>query len=226
MRRFSAYVISAALVALGGSVQAQDWSGGYYGVLLGGGMGDVAWHGINGSSGGQGGDGDSLNAADYDLRGAAIGGVVGYNMQTGAQVMGIEADLMVGKIEGDGLGGVGSSDRPFSSETNALGTLTGRYGQVTGNTLLYAEAGGAFIRQDHSHTNGSDDVMTASETRGGWVVGIGLDHDLGNGWSLKAELNHMQFNSSAIELSGDGADSAFAIDNKMNRIAFGATRRF
>jgi outer membrane immunogenic protein len=219
---------AAAVAALSMPAAAQsggDWSGPYGGVLIGAVAGDNTWHGINGAQGGQGG-GNSLNAVSYDLDGAAFGGVIGYNLQMGNTVVGVEADIMLSNADGNGLGGVGRNDRPFSSEMNALGTVTGRFGQAMGSTLIYAEAGAAMISLDHSHTDGGGNVMTAGETRGGWVIGFGVEQQMANGWTLRGEFNHMQFNSSAVQLSGPGANSAFAIDSEVNRLTLGLVRRF
>ena len=219
----------------GGALQERmgggfDWSGAYAGLHAGYGWGDKAWHGIFGASGGQGGPGNpqqgSLNAANYDVSGILGGVQVGYNVQQGNIVMGVEAEASWSGIDGDGLGGISATDRPFSTDINFLGTLTGRFGVAMDRTLFYGEVGVAIVNEDHSHTTGAPLVLNGSETRMGAVIGAGVEHAINDLWSVKGEYNFIQFNAADVVLSNGGTQAAFAIDQQLHTLKIGVNRRF
>jgi outer membrane immunogenic protein len=205
-----------------------DWSGAYAGVHAGYGSGDKAWHAIFGVSGGQGGGNpqDSLNAANYGVDGFLGGIQAGYNIQRGRIVMGIEGEASWAGIDGNGLGGVNSDDRPFSTDVNFLGTFTGRFGVAMNRTLFYGETGVAIINESHSHTTGAPVELNGSETRGGWLLGAGVEHAFNDRWSIKGEYNYIQFNAADVVLSNGGDESAFAIDQDMHTFKLGLNFRF
>src|SRR5471032_2601021 len=55
-----------------------SWTGFYVGAYGGYGFGKTSWTNIGGTSG------------DFDIKGALVGGTVGYNLQTGGWVWGLE----------------------------------------------------------------------------------------------------------------------------------------
>jgi outer membrane immunogenic protein len=69
------------------------------------------------------------------------------------------------------------------------GTIRGRFGYVTGPSLLYATGGVAFVRT--SDTFGADAIslpaVVSTQTRVGWTVGAGVETKLSRNWTTKTE---------------------------------------
>ena len=95
-----------------------SWTGFYVGINGGYGLGKSSWTTAVGSTG------------DFDVKGALVGGTVGYNLQTGGWVWGIEADGAASWIQGTGPACGGC-------ETRNNWLITGR-GSMTGAPLPVA----------------------------------------------------------------------------------------
>src|ERR1700693_320268 len=67
-----------------------SWTGFYVGLNGGYGFGKSNWTNSTGTSG------------DFNINGGLAGGTIGYNMQTGAWVWGLEADIDASWIKGSG----------------------------------------------------------------------------------------------------------------------------
>lgn len=123
--------------------------------------------------------------------GALVGLTAGYNVQSGNMVFGVEADI------GAVFGGKYDTQSEFmrgSAQTRALGTIRGRLGIANANTLFYVTAGMAFVNRTLG-TALSDyecsDYVGKCGTKTKWtiapVAGLGIEHQLGGGWSAKVE---------------------------------------
>jgi outer membrane immunogenic protein len=134
-----------------------DWSGLYVGVLAGYGTGDADYAVVGGGSG------------SFDMDGFYLGGVVGYNFQTGPWVLGVEGDLAWSGIDGGALYlGAGPA---IDSDLQWMGSVRGRVGYAFDNILPYLTAGFAFADNDVSVAGiGSD-----SNIHVGWTAGIGVE---------------------------------------------------
>jgi outer membrane immunogenic protein len=137
-----------------------SWSGFYVGVNAGYGFGKA----------------DAGGGADVKPSGFIAGGTVGYNLQTGLWVWGIEGDFDYSAMK-DEVGGVDVKAPWF-------GTVRGRIGYAGwGNLLPYITGGAAFAKLDvDAGAAGSD-----SDTRVGWTLGAGLEYALWSNWSVKVE---------------------------------------
>jgi outer membrane immunogenic protein len=108
---------------------------------------------------------------------SGIGGLqVGCNYQfAGGWVVGIQGDY-------DWMSAKGSHTDPFgfattlSSNTKSLGSVTGRVGYAWDRFLGYVKGGGAWERDEYSWVIPGIVVLGASETRGGWTVGVGGEY--------------------------------------------------
>ena len=166
-------------------VYSYNWTGPYIGVAAGAAVwGHESWkYESNGASV------DGLGFA-----GGLAGGQVGYNVQTGSTVVGIEADYAWTNAHGSKA----CPNLFFYScevELDNLGSVTGRIGHTVGRALFYAKAGLAFgdvtlqtrrndglaIPPSNTSLNGS------SETLFGWTAGGGMEFALTDRWSAKAE---------------------------------------
>ncbi|MBI4724554.1 MAG: porin family protein [Rhodomicrobium sp.] len=146
-----------------------------------------------------------------DLSGGFGGGQIGYNLQSGAFVYGIEAD-----IQGSGMTGRGTRSEvapaadPFlyrlntaGVDVNYFGTVRARLGYAFGGTLIYATGGFAYGGVDTTFTYADEDInnvrfaarATNSDTQTGWTVGGGIEVKLSPSWSLKGEYQFVDLGS-------------------------------
>ena len=167
------------------------WTGLYVGAHLGGGGSTVDWTYVPGGT-----------TADHDGSGAFGGIQVGYNMQSGSLVFGVEGDLSAADINGS----TPCPNPAFScaSEITMLGSLRLRAGYAMGNVLVYATGGLGFGHIDISTQNPPGPVTGTDKTRTGWTLGGGLEYGMGNGWSVKAEY-----------LYYDLGDHSYVVDNAL-----------
>jgi outer membrane immunogenic protein len=142
------------------------WTGLYVGLNGGYGFGISRWTNVTGTSG------------DFDISGGLIGGTLGYNLQTGLWLWGLEADLGASWIKGNGCGGGFCETR-----NNWLGTARGRIGYASGSWLPYVTGGVAF--GDIEMTPFA--AASETETKVGWTVGAGLEYAFVGALTLKAE---------------------------------------
>ena len=75
------------------------------------------------------------------------------------------------------------------AKNNWLGTVRGRAGGALGRWLPYLTAGVATGRVETSSTNPA--IASASETKAGWVVGLGVEHAFAPNWSAKLEYSYV-----------------------------------
>jgi outer membrane immunogenic protein len=144
-------------------VRVHNWSGPYLGGQLG-----YQWGNTSGIAGG--------------VRG-------GYNWQTGAFVLGGEADLNVS----------GAQDRfaTWKFSNPWFGTVRGRLGYAFSNVLVYGTLGLAF-------GGGHLELGGARETRvhTGWTAGAGMEVALTDAWSARAEYLYVDLSDRPYGLTG------------------------
>ena len=144
------------------------WSGFYIGAHAGGAWGESRHT-----------DSDGVTSGDFDIDGFVGGATLGYNHQTGRLVLGVEADVSGGDIEGS-VGGV--CEITCASSIDVLWTIRGRLGYDMGRWMPYVTAGLAVADAEASLGD-----ISGSETLTGFAVGGGAEVKLGGNWSLKAE---------------------------------------
>lgn len=152
------------------------WTGFYLGLNAGYGWGIANASGpVFGSTG------------DFNVKGAMIGGTIGYNLQTGPWVWGLEGDVDFSDMKGGiGCPGCGVDNRWFA-------TARGRIGYAMGRVLPYLTGGAAFgdIRINDPVLSGS------SDTKVGWTVGAGVEYAFLPNWSAKAEYLYADLGSTS-----------------------------
>jgi outer membrane immunogenic protein len=80
------------------------------------------------------------------------------------------------------------------AQINNLASVTGRIGYAWDRFLGYVKGGGAWERDNYALFNAAGvTVATASETRGGWTVGIGGEYAFTNWISAFAEYDYYNF---------------------------------
>ena len=188
-----------------------DWSGIYVGAQVGYGWGQ--------SSGTQNADGTFFPVVPYsiDPAGALAGGHVGFNYQTGAVVVGAEADIEASNLHGDTAISAFGQTYFFNVKADALASIRGRIGWAYDRLMLYGTGGVAW---GHVTTPPLD---TLNGWRTGWTVGAGAEHALMHNWSAKVEYRYTDLGqASSFEPNLNSTD-----DNKLSfhAVRLGVSRK-
>src|ERR1043166_5491376 len=164
------------------------WTGFYVGANAGGGIGNA------------GSDfsvaGTTFASVDNSLTGAVAGGQVGYNLQSGPLVYGLEADIQFSSAQGPlsapcaaGLCGLALTAN-YSQEVSWFGTVRGRVGYASAGWLLYATGGyayGQLTTDANASAPGASATFSANDFVDGWTAGGGIEVQLAQRWSVKGE---------------------------------------
>lgn len=134
------------------------WTGFYVGVNAGYGFGSA----------------DAGAGGDFDPKGFLVGGTLGYNLQTGIWVWGIEGDIAYSAMKDDVAG--------IEAKVPWFGTVRGRIGYAGWGSLLPYITGGAAIAKLEV-----DGAAGGSDTKVGYTIGAGLEYALYSNWSVKVE---------------------------------------
>jgi opacity protein-like surface antigen len=176
---------------------AMNWTGFHIGAHLGGGWSNDRWSDPFGSTPAGGG---FFNVAGFGdaahATGPLGGGQIGFNLQSGQWVFGVEADASAADLRGEntcfsGLGGINCE-----RIVNALGTITSRLGYAWDRSLAYVKGGGAWT--DTTYTlNANTNALTLGTgstgvTAWGWTVGGGIEYGLTNNWTVLLEYAHIE----------------------------------
>ena len=152
---------------------AYNWSGLYVGANFGGG-----W--TNGS----------LNIPGNNLYGGITefigGGQVGYNVQAGHLLFGVEGDFDGASFNHATLPvpTLGSVSQQWIS------TVAGRFGVVNDRWLVFAKLGGGWV-QSNAAVNVPGPSWNGSSTNGGWLVGGGIEYGFKANWTVKLEYDYL-----------------------------------
>jgi outer membrane immunogenic protein len=128
------------------------------------------------------------------------GGHVGYNLQIGQWVVGLE-----GTVDGTSVSGTRTSAGGLTMTTHAdvQGSIRARLGVAFDRVLIYGTGGAAFagITNNYTDTTGAATGVAGthegiSKTRTGWTVGGGLEYAVTNNWSIRAEYRYSDFGRS------------------------------
>ena len=184
-----------------------DWTGfyvgGYYGDALGSQKGGTPTS-IAGSHSGE---------TNVNQRGVTLGLTAGYNWQFDPHwLVGLEGDF--GWLAIDRTNTEFNDNTLVGLKTDWYATTRARLGYVTGPSLLYLTAGGAFV---HVRDEFGGDLTTqgstfASTTTATWTAGGGIETKVSRNWSAKTEY-----------LFIDGGDSVNFIANPRGAIGVPAT---
>lgn len=169
----SAAVYAADLVYIPPSVispvSIADWSGFYMGINGGLGQAALDYGGV---------------AFGFDqLSGASAGLQLGYNVQLGSAVIGVEGDLQAAHMtQTTGAGAIHTLEY--------FGTLRARAGVSLGDRFMPYVTGGVAMaggHQDMTDMGGPE----ARRLHSGWTVGVGVEAMLTDAISVKAEYLHL-----------------------------------
>ena len=144
-----------------------------------------------------------------DASGAIGGGQIGFNIQSGGGVWGIEADASWSGIQGDAVlfpypndpargTAVGTPAWGWDVDNKWLATVRGRLGFAAGSMFIYGTGGVAFGGFDITHTvigypDPEGRTSRRSDTKVGWTAGVGAEWAVARNWTLKAEYLYLSF---------------------------------
>lgn len=163
---------------------------------------------------------ESGGSSGFSPNGFTGGAQVGYNWQASNLVYGAELDFeafsqrqsvnstfnlpaSTGSVVACGVAIACVGNLATSVKTDWLITLRPRVGYAFDNTLVYITGGLALTQLSLSQVY-SDNInfgaatggslsLSSSQTKVGWVIGGGLEHAIGNQWSVKAEYLYTRF---------------------------------
>jgi outer membrane immunogenic protein len=166
-----------------------SWTGFYVGINGGYGWGKSNWSNAVVSTG------------DFNIKGPFVGGTVGYNLQTGSWVWGLEGDIDLSYIKGSTTGVCGAAG--CETRNRWLGTGRGRIGYAWDRFLPYITGGVAF--GDIKMTNG----IGASETKTklGYTLGGGVEYAFLGAWSAKIEYLYVDLGKATCGAATCGLDT-------------------
>lgn len=208
--------------------QVYDWTGFYAGIHGGYGFGSIE-------------DVANPQAASRSTSGLLGGIQLGYNIQNGNVVWGVEADLSLSDVSAE-WGGATEFDSYYGKDKQkAFGTVRARLGYAFDRFMPYVTGGLAWTNNEFSFgcdparviaTNGCG---TPFETKAegssfGWTVGGGAEVAVTDRWTLKAEYLYSDYGkiSKVMPDPNDAAWDSTARDFKTQNhaIKIGANYRF
>ena len=171
--------------------QMYNWTGPYVGI-----NGGYGWGGSNSADGG------------------LVGGTLGYNLQSGPLVWGLEGDIDWTHINGSSAcGGLNCE-----TSNNWLGTVRGRLGYAMGSTgsiLPYVTGGAAFGDIENAVTGAG----SSRDNKLGWTLGGGVEAALSGPWTAKIEYLY-------VDLGNGPTVAGFGSNFHTNIVRAGLNYRF
>jgi len=177
-----------------------DWSGFYIGINGGGGTSHKCWDFVTPVAG------TLVAEGCHDATGGTVGGQIGYRMQSGAWVFGVEGQGNWADFSGNNV----SLLTPFQEDRtriDSFGLITGQVGYAWNSVLFYVKGGGAVVGDKYDirvapGLVGAGTVLaSARETRWGGTVGAGLEFGFAPNWSVGVEYDHIFLGNRTLNLT-------------------------
>ena len=185
-----------------------SWTGFYVGINGGYGWAKSSWS-------------SAVTSGDVSPKGWLIGGTLGYNMQTGNFVWGLEGDIDLSTIKGSTSGGTGVCATPGCESRNRwFGTARGRIGYAFDRWLPYLTGGAAFGDVKMSPNTG----LSETKPKIGWTAGAGIEWAFMTNWSTKIEYLYADLGKSTCSAASCGVDTD--VTWKANIVRLGVNYRF
>jgi outer membrane immunogenic protein len=183
-----------------------SWTGFYVGLNGGYGWGKSSWTSTLGTTG------------DFNTTGYLFGGTLGYNLQTGVWVWGLEGDLDYSTIKGSTTTFCGA---PGCETRNTwLGTARGRIGYAWDRFLPFITGGAAFGGIKMTPAGG----VSETKTKLGWTLGAGVEYAFMGAWSAKLEYLYVNLGKTTCDIATCGV--ATDVDFRSNIVRLGLNYRF
>ncbi len=187
-----------------------SWTGFYVGINGGYGWGKSSW--TNVTAGG--------TTGDFNTKGGLVGGTLGYNVQSGSWVWGLEGDLDASWIKGTETANCGTPG--CETKDTWLGTGRGRIGYAADRWLAFITGGAAF--GDIKMTTPAS--TSQSTTRIGWTLGGGVEYAFAGPWSAKIDYLYVDLGKGKCDIGACGNANAYEATFKANIVRLGVNYRF
>jgi outer membrane immunogenic protein len=181
---------------------AFSWAGLYIGAHAGYGWSSIEWQ-------------EGAFVGSHDGEGWLAGGQIGFNLQTGRLVYGLEVDATASWMDGGSALGSHSVDWLYSVRARlGLASADNRW-------LLYVTGGAAWADVDYA----SAGFAGHSDTHYGWVAGAGVERALAPNLTARLEYLYYDFDSLGAPSGALGA-GATDLDPSMHTVRFGLNFKF
>ena len=164
-------------------VALYNWTGAYIGINGGAGWGRSDFSAPAASGG-------------FNTSGGQVGGTIGYNLQAGQAVFGLEGDLDWSNVRGSSACGVGLT---CETRNTWLGTARGRVGYAFDRFMPYV-TGGLAVGGVKNSISGFGDTTT---TKAGYALGGGIEAALTGPWTAKVEYLYADLGRVSAPLGAD-----------------------
>jgi outer membrane immunogenic protein len=164
------------------------WSGFYVGAHIGRAWDHVDWANV------------SLTGEPVKNDGSGFigGGQIGYNVQAGNVVFGVEATLSRTNLGDDYVSVVNPAQVSYSTDIRWIGTVAGRLGFAHDRFLVYGKAGWATANVELAGRQSAiPDAFSIDDRRNGWVVGGGVEYAFNRNLSLGVEYTFIDLGSTS-----------------------------
>lgn len=182
-----------------------NWSGFYVGINGGYGWGTASVT-------------DPLFSFSADLKGWMGGGTVGYNVQSGSLVYGLEGDFDISTVKGTNVTACGTPGCEIKNTWLATGR--GRIGYAFDRWLPFVTGGAAYGKMSLSNGAGQSE----SKSRLGYTLGGGVEYAFMGAWSVKAEYLYVDLGKFTCSPATCGPDTTYKAPLNIARL--GVNYRF
>jgi outer membrane immunogenic protein len=203
--------------------QVYDWSGFYVGVFGGGGYGN---HNFNNASGPAGNANFTQN---YSSQGPLAGGELGYNVQSGSVVGGVEADFAWFDINGNDNFDNLTLGVNNATSLRSAGTLRARGGIAVDRMMLFFTGGWAYGDLRHTSTDLVSGVDQFTSPRSGLTAGAGISYALTDNLIGKFEYRYYNFGTfsrSGVPILTANGQLPYNVDNTYSVVTLGFDYKF
>jgi outer membrane immunogenic protein len=235
MRRFALAAFAAALMgsqAIAADIPAArmavkapamapvfSWTGLYIGAHVGGAWADKDFALTGGPA-----------IGGHTADGIIAGGQIGYNwhMPGTPWVFGIEGQFSWADLSGTH---VDQRQSRQTTDINFVGTIAGRVGYALDRHLFYVKGGWGWVDEDYEDfdTVGPPPAVfgLASESRSGWMFGLGWEYAFMPNWSAKIEFNYLDLGDKTVTYGGGtGGTFQHDIEQSLSLVKVGVNYRF
>jgi outer membrane immunogenic protein len=194
-----------------------SWAGFYLGGQLGWGEDAVRWRNLGASP-----FFSPLNSVTRDRGNGVIGGgQLGYNLQYGRVVFGVEGSVSAADFDRSFASPYFPTTDSWSSKLTWLGTVTGRVGYGFDGWMPYVKGGLAAGNVDTSIANTAAGVVAqGSAVHYGWTAGGGVEVKVAPRFSLGLEFMHTDLgrNNDINTVTAAGATESYGVGLRSNSI--------
>ena len=186
-----------------------SWTGFYVGINGGYGWGTTNWS-------------NAAVSDSFKTKGGLVGGTIGYNMQTGSWVWGIEGDLDASWIKGSDNtgGGVCGGANGCETKNTWLATGRGRIGYAWDRWLPFITGGAAFGSVKMTPNAGTSET----DNQVGWTLGGGVEYAFMGAWSAK--LDYLYVDLGKANCSAATCGTSTDVKFNTNLVRLGVNYRF